>query len=128
MKTDNLILTASELVSGGGEINKILKDEYGITSSASNSEYNEVKLEQYRKSVTEFNKVFGFLKNKDIVDEYVKCILKVSKMSATKRKLLLSYVIIRRENDKKFNELMIEIDKLIEKSMEENKNEMANNC
>lgn len=70
----------------------------------------------------QFNKVFGSLKNLDLTSEYIKCRLKISNLSSSKRSILLAYVEIRKQNDPKFKKVYTEIDKRIAEKIKEQLN------
>lgn len=70
----------------------------------------------------EFNKVFGFLKDRDIFDEFTKVRLKISTMSSSQRSKLLAYVIIRATEDKEFKLKLDEINRIIDQKLKDNLN------
>lgn len=57
-----------------------------------------------------FNKKFGFLKDKNVIDEYVKVLLKTSDLSSNKRKLTIDYIKLRCEMDPKFKDMINELE------------------
>lgn len=123
----NKMLNACGLVTTG--YSQILDKDESIIPLKLQDEFesNHRNLIKEREAINEFNKVFGFLKNQDIADEYVKVRLKVSKLSSNHRNLLLAYVEIRKQNDIKFKECFENIDNLIEAKIKELKNEGTNN-
>lgn len=73
-----------------------------------------------------FDKEFGFIKDLNLVDEYVKVRLKLSSLSATKRSKLIAYVNIRYQSEEKFKEMIDNLDKDINSKLAK-KNEGTNN-
>lgn len=73
-----------------------------------------------------FDKEFGFIKDLDLVDEYVKVRLKLSSLSATKRSKLIAHVNIRYQSDEKFKEMIDKLDKDINSKLTK-KDEGTNN-
>lgn len=73
-----------------------------------------------------FDKEFGFIKDLNLVDEYVKVRLKLSSLSATKRSKLIAYVNIRYQSEEKFKEMIDNLDKDINTKLAK-KNEGTNN-
>lgn len=70
----------------------------------------------------EFNKVFGFLKDIDIFDEFTKVRLKISTMTSNQRSKLLAYVTIRSAEDPQFKSKLDDLNNLIDQKIKENSN------